>query len=309
MLMTTAKPASLPSAELGRSPFVRLRELLGDEPPGKPAISLAVGEPQHAVPSFVGPVLAAHIDEFGRYPMNKGLDEFSAAVAGWLGRRYWLPRPIDPQTEVLVLAGSREGLFLAALAAQRWVSGRAGRPAVLLPNPLYGAYSAGAIAADCEPVYLAATRATGFLPDLDALPENVLARTVAFYLASPSNPQGAVADADYMARLVALARRHGFLVFSDECYSEIYTQHAPAGMLEAGGPDYANVVVFQSLSKRSNLPGLRIGFVAGDRKFLARFLELRNIAAPQVPLPAQRVAIAAYADEGHVEAYLRLYAQ
>src|SRR5207237_24106 len=186
MFMTASERVSPPPpawAEQGRSPFVRLRELLGDAAPGKPAISLAVGEPQHAVPSFVGPVLAAHIDEFGRYPMNKGLDEFSAAVAGWLGRRYWLPRPIDPQTEVLVLAGSREGLFLAALAAKRWVSGRAGRPAVLLPNPFYGAYSAGAIAADCEPVYLAATRAIGFLPDLDAVPDNVLARTVAFYLA------------------------------------------------------------------------------------------------------------------------------
>src|SRR5437763_8287110 len=134
--------AAPPKLVVGRSPFVRLRELLGDAAPGKPAISLAVGEPQHAVPSFVGPVLAAHIDEFGRYPLNKGLDEFSAAVAGWLGRRYRLPRPIDPQTEVLVLAGSREGLFLAALAAKRWVSGRAGRPAVLLPNPFYGAYSA-----------------------------------------------------------------------------------------------------------------------------------------------------------------------
>src|SRR5207248_7115601 len=108
----------------GRSPFVRLAELLADHKPGQSPINLAVGEPQHAVPSFVGPVLAAHIDEFGRYPLNKGLDEFSAAVAGWLGQRYRLPRPIDPQTEVLVLAGSREGLFLAALAAKRWVSGR-----------------------------------------------------------------------------------------------------------------------------------------------------------------------------------------
>ena len=179
---------------------------------------------------------------------------------------------------------------------------------VLLPNPFYGAYSAGAIAADCEPVYLPATRATGFLPDLDKLPEELLTRAVAFYLASPSNPQGAVADRAYLTRLVGLARRYGFLVFSDECYSEIYTKHAPTGMLEAGGPDYANVVVFQSLSKRSNLPGLRVGFAAGDRKFLARFLELRNVTAPQVPLPAQRVAIAAYADEAHVDDNRRLYA-
>src|SRR5205807_3365841 len=125
--------------------------------------------------------------------------------------------------------------------------------------------------------------------------------------ASPANPQGAVADPAYLERIVALARRFGFLVFSDECYSEIYTREPPAGMLEAAGPDFANVVEFQSLSKRSNLPGLRIGFAAGDRKFLARFLELRNVAAPQVPMPAQRVAIAADGDELHVERNRCLY--
>jgi N-succinyldiaminopimelate aminotransferase len=312
MFMTAAERESPPSparADIGRSPFVRLRELLSDMPPGEPAISLAVGEPQHAVPSFVGPVLAAHIDEFGRYPMNKGLDAFCEAAASWLGRRFALPRPIDPASEILVLNGSREGLFLAAMAAARWVTGRRGRAAMLIPNPFYAAYAAGAVAADCEPVYLPATAATGFLPDLDALPEALLARTVAFFIASPANPQGAVADRDYLARIVALARRFGFLVFSDECYSEIYTRHAPAGMLEAAGPDFANVVEFQSLSKRSNLPGLRIGFAAGDRRFLARFLELRNVAAPQVPVPAQRVAIAAYGDEAHVEENRRLYAR
>src|SRR5712691_6511583 len=151
MYMTAAERVSPPSparADVGRSPFVRLRELLGDAPPGKPAISLAVGEPQHPVPSFVGPVLAAHIDDFGRYPMNKGLDAFCEAAAGWLGRRFKLPRAIDPATEILVLNGSREGLFLASLAAARWVSGRRadrklGRPAMLIPNPFYAAYAAG----------------------------------------------------------------------------------------------------------------------------------------------------------------------
>src|SRR4051812_43918553 len=142
MFMTAADRVSPPSPvrpAASRSPFVRLRELLGETAPGKPAISLAVGEPQHAVPSFVGPVLAAHIEEFGRYPMNKGLDPFCAAAAVWLGRRFTLPRPLDPATEVLVLNGSREGLFLGAIAAERWVSGRAGRPAILMPNPFYGA--------------------------------------------------------------------------------------------------------------------------------------------------------------------------
>jgi N-succinyldiaminopimelate aminotransferase len=312
MFMTAAERVPPPSPsrpDIGRSPFVRLRELLGNVEPGKPPISLAVGEPQHDVPAFVGPVLAAHIGEFGRYPMNKGLDAFCEAAAAWLGRRFALPRSIDPAHEILVLNGSREGLFLAAVAATRWVTGRRGRPAMLIPNPFYAAYAAGAVTANCEPVYLPATAATGFLPDLDALSEELLARTVAFFIASPANPQGAVADLNYLTRVVALARRFGFLVFSDECYSEIYTRHPPAGMLEAAGPDFANVVEFQSLSKRSNLPGLRIGFAAGDRKFLARFLELRNVSAPQVPLPAQRVAIAAYGDEAHVEENRRLYAQ
>lgn len=310
MFMTIVERLSSPSPVRpagSRSPFVRLRELLGDTAPGKSAISLAVGEPQHAVPSFVGPVLAAHIGEFGRYPMNKGLETFCRAAADWLGRRFALPRPVDPDREVLVLNGSREGLFLAALAAERWVTGRAGRPAVLMPNPFYGAYEAGALAAHCEAVYLPATAATGFLPDLDALTDDLLARAVAFYLASPANPQGSVADPAYFAKLISLARRFGFILFSDECYSEIYTRHPPSSALEAAGPDFHNVVVFQSLSKRSNLPGLRVGFVAGDRNFLSAFLDLRNVASPQVPLPAQQVAIAAYADEAHVEENRRLY--
>jgi N-succinyldiaminopimelate aminotransferase len=312
MFMPTAERQSPPSPNRAlamRSPFVRLRELLGDKPPGQPAISLAVGEPQHGVPSFVGPVLAASIDEFGKYPMNKGLDEFCEAAAAWLGRRFALPRPIDPATEVLILNGSREGLFLAGIAAERWAKGRQGRPAILMPNPFYGAYEAGAVAAHAEPVFLPATAKTGFLPDLDSLTDDLLARTVAFYLASPANPQGSVASPDYFARLAALARKFGFMVFSDECYSEIYTKALPPSMLEYAGRDFENVIVFQSLSKRSNLPGLRVGFVAGDRKFLARFLELRNVSSPQVPIPAQRVAIAAYADEAHVETSRQLYVQ
>ena len=305
--MRSQSDPTLPRGPHARSPFVRLRELLGDTPPGRPAISLAVGEPQHAIPAFVAPIVAAHVNEFGRYPMNKGLDSFGEAVAQWLTRRFKLERPVNPVHEVLVLNGTREGLFLAVLAAKNYVAARSGRPAVLIPNPFYAAYAAGAIAADCEPVYLPATAATDFLPDLDALDDELLARTVAVFLASPSNPQGAVADLAYLERLTALARRFGFLVLSDECYCEIYSEYAPHGMLEAAGPDFENVVVFHSLSKRSNLPGLRIGFAAGDRKFLAAYLELRNVAAPQVPTPMQHVAIAAYNDEKHVEENRRLY--
>src|SRR4249920_74221 len=309
-MMTAQREPTSPTAPAvdSRSPFVRLTELIAGIEPGKPAINLSVGEPQHPIPKFVGPTLDAHLADFGRYPANKGIEPFRRAVAVWLGRRFKLSRPIDPEHEVLVLNGTREGLFLAAIAAKRWVGRCAGKPAVLIPNPFYAAYAAGAIAAGCEPVYLPATAATGFLPDLDALPEDLLARTVAFFIASPSNPQGAVADLAYLSRIVALARRFGFLVFSDECYSEIYTRNKPAGVLEAAEPDFANVVEFQSLSKRSNLPGLRIGFAAGDRKFLARFPELPNVAAPQVPMPTQRVAVAAYGDEAHVEENRRLYA-
>jgi N-succinyldiaminopimelate aminotransferase len=300
-------PISTARAAEARSPFVRLSDLLAGVTPGKPVINLAVGEPQHPIPSFVGPVLQQHLAEFGRYPANKGTDNFRRAVTQWLSRRYALPRALDPEHEIIVLNGTREGLFLGAIAARRAVSGRKGKPAILIPNPFYAAYAAGADAADSESVYLPATAETGFLPDLDALSDDLLARTIVFYLASPSNPQGAVADAAYLARLVALARRHGFLIFADECYSEIYSTQKPPGTLEHAGADYANVVIFHSLSKRSSLPGLRVGFAAGDRNFLSRFVELRNVSAPQVPVSLQEVAIAAYADEDHVRENRRLY--
>jgi N-succinyldiaminopimelate aminotransferase len=288
---------------------VRLNELLAPIAPGLPPINCAVGEPQHPVPPFVGPTLAANLADFGRYPANKGTDEFRRAVVKWLSWRYALPRPLDPEHDAIVLNGTREGLYLAAVAAKRYVGARKGTPAILVPNPCYAAYTAGAGGADCETVYLPTTAETGFLPDLDALGDDLLARTVAFYLASPANPQGAIADENYLTRLIALARRFGFLVFADECYSEIYFGKAPTGMLEVAGPDYANVVVFHSLSKRSSLPGLRVGFAAGDRNFLARFMEMRNTAAPQVPMPAQAVAIAAYGDETHVEENRKLYSE
>ncbi|MFN5489203.1 MAG: aminotransferase class I/II-fold pyridoxal phosphate-dependent enzyme [Bradyrhizobium sp.] len=286
---------------------MRTTELLAPYQPAKPLITLSVGEPQHPVPDFVGPVLARHTAEFGRYPMAKGIEPFRRAVATWLGSRFQLPRPVDPESEVMVLNGSREGLFFAAITAARYVAPRKGRPAVLMPNPFYPAYGAGARAAGCEQIYLPTTLSNGFLPDLDSIDEATLARTVAFFLASPANPQGSVASRAYFTRLKQLADRHGFRILSDECYSEIYTREAPGSMLECAGPDFTNVVAFQSLSKRSNLPGMRVGFAAGDRKFMAAFLELRNVAAPQVPVPLQHVAVAAYGDEAHVEENRRLY--
>ena len=307
MTASSRAPQGAGSPQSERSPFARLTELLAPYLPGKPLITLSLGEPQHPVPDFVGPVLAKHIGDFGRYPIAKGIEPFRRAASNWLSSRFDLPRPIDPENEILVLNGSREGLFFAAITAARYVGARRGRPAILLPNPFYPAYGAGARAADCEAIYLPTTLANGFLPDLDALDDATLARTVAIYIASPANPQGAVASRDYFGRLKKLADRFGFMILSDECYSEIYTQTAPGSMLESAGSDFTNVVAFQSLSKRSNLPGMRVGFAAGDRKFLGMFHELRNVAAPQVPVPLQHVAISAYSDEAHVEENRRLY--
>ena len=311
------RAACAPAADAGpaaRSPFVRLNELLAPVKPAKPALSLAVGEPRHAMPDFVGRVLAAHLDGFGRYPAGKGLPEFRRAAADWFGRRYALARPLDAEREVLVLNGSREGLFFSALLARRLISPRKqallrGRtPAVLLPNPFYAAYGAGADAAGCESVALPLPQGGGWLPDLDALDGALLDRTVAIYFASPANPQGTIAPRAYLERLVALARFHEVMILSDECYSEIWLGAAPpTGILEVAGPDYANVVAFNSLSKRSSLPGLRCGFCAGDARFMEAFAEFRNVAAPQVPEPLQQVGIAALADEAHVIASRDLY--
>jgi N-succinyldiaminopimelate aminotransferase len=309
--MATTAPSRAPESaglkDSERSPFARTTELLAPYKPGKPLITLSLGEPQHPVPGFVGPVLAQHIAEFGRYPLAKGIEPFRKAAAVWLSTRFKLPRPVDPESELLVLNGSREGLFFAALTAASHVGERKGRPAILMPNPFYPAYGAGARAAHCEQIYLPTTPQNGFLPDLDAIDDAMLARTVAFYIASPANPQGSVASPAYFGRLKKLADRFGFIILSDECYSEIYTREAPGSMLECAGPDFTNVVVFQSLSKRSNLPGMRVGFAAGDKKFLAAFHELRNVAAPQVPVPLQHVAVAAYGDEAHVEDNRKLY--
>ncbi len=307
MTASSRAPQGAGLKESERSPFARTTELLAPYTPAKPLIVLSLGEPQHPVPGFVGPVLAQHIADFGRYPLAKGIEPFRKAAAAWLGTRFKLPRAVDPDHEILVLNGSREGLFFAALTAKDFVGERRGRPAILMPNPFYPAYGAGTKAASCEQIYLPTTIENGFLPDLDAIDEATLARTVAFYIASPANPQGSVCSPDYFRKLKALSDRFGFVILSDECYSEIYTREAPGSMLECAGPDFRNVVAFQSLSKRSNLPGMRVGFAAGDRKFLAAFHELRNVAAPQVPVPLQQVAVAAYGDETHVEENRKLY--
>lgn len=294
------------------SPFQRLGRLIAGVEPGRLPIDVSVGEPRHPVPSFVGPVLSDALADFVRYPPIKGTPQFRAAVAVWAEKRFGLPGgAIDRDDGVLPLNGSREGLFHATLTAVRLAGDTKGpRPAILLPNPFYAVYAAAAEAAGAEPVLVSARREDGFLPCFDRLPADLLARTVAAFHASPANPQGAVADLARLKGLVRLARDYGFLLFSDECYSEIWRGRAPEGVLSAAfetSGDFGGVIAFNSLSKRSNLAGARCGFAIGDPAFLKAWAALRNVTAPQVPMPIQAVAVAALADEAHVVENRRLY--
>jgi len=296
--------------DLVRSPFARLNALLEGLEPGANPINFSLGEPHASLPPFVQATLEEHLAAFGRYPPIRGIPALREAIAGWMGRRYpVLSGVIDPEIHVLPLNGSREGLFSAIFPARDRKT-EIMKPAVLIPNPFYQVYAAATAVAGSEPVFLASGPETGFLPALDQIDESILARTVAFYLCSPSNPEGAVASRDYLKRAIALARHHDFLLFADECYSEIYADERPPGALEVAMAETGsldNVVAFQSLSKRSGLPGLRSGFVAGDPAFMAAFGRFRNVACPQVPLPIQHVSAAAWADEAHVEAGRALY--
>lgn len=297
---------SLPSS----NPFQRLAELLDGEAPGLDPIIMTIGEPQHAIPEFTAEVLAENMAGFRRYPPINGSPEFRQAVASWLDTRYSLGGALDEEHGVLPLNGSREGLSFGAIAARDQLDKGLDHPAVILPNPFYQTYAAAAHVADGEAVLLDAVAGNNFLPDLDSLDEDLLERTVAFYVASPTNPEGYVADIAYWQRLIGLARKHRFIIFADECYSEIYRETPPPGILEAAlpmGGGFANIVVLNSLSKRSNLAGLRCGFAAGDPDFLRKWAKFRGLAAPQVPLPAQAVAVRAYQDEAHVIENRRLY--
>lgn len=291
---------------LGGYPFARLRALLDPlaAPQDLAPVDMSIGEPRRPVPPLVGEVLALRQAGFGRYPPARGSADLRAAIAAWLSRRYRLPSEmIDPDRHVVALNGTREGLFQVALAAVP--PAKAGRqPAVLIPNPFYQCYAGAAAAAGAEPVFLPAMRDSGNLPDLEALPAELLDRTALFYLCSPANPQGAAADHAYWTRLLALARKHGFLVAADECYAEIYRDMAPTGALEAaaasGGMD--NLLVFHSLSKRSSVPGLRAGFCAGDAAVLDLFASLRSYGGAPLPLPIDAAAAALWAEESHVAA-------
>ncbi len=283
--------------------FPRLRRLLDVHAPGGDPIAMTIGEPRHPIPGFVGPILAASLSGFGQYPPNEGAPELLAAIAGWVTRRYGVTLPED---RLMALNGTREGLFNAAVALCPETK-RGKRPVVLMPNPFYQVYAVAAMAMGAEPVYVPATAATGFLPDYAALPRDILERTAIAYICSPANPQGAVAGRDWWADLIALAETHDFRIFADECYSEVWHQTPPPGILSMPGADPERVLAFHSLSKRSNLPGLRSGFVAGGPDAIQRMRQLRNYAGAPLPLPLQRVAEAAWKDEAHVDASRALY--
>lgn len=286
--------------------FPRLRKLLDPHTAGAEPITMTIGEPRHLMPNFVAEVMAQNIGGFAIYPPNDGTPELLAAISGWLARRYGVALGED---RLMVLNGTREGLFNAAVALCPEAK-RGKRPVVLMPNPFYQVYAVAALAMGAEPVYVPATAATGFLPDYAALPREVLDRTAIAYLCSPANPQGAIASRDYLATLLQLAERHDFRVFSDECYSEIWRDAPPPGGLEVAqaiGANPERICVFHSLSKRSNLPGLRSGFVAGGPDSIARIRQLRAFAGAPLPLPVQRVSERAWADEAHVVANLALY--
>lgn len=287
--------------------FPRLRALLDSHAPGGTPLAMSIGEPKHAFPDWVGDILAQNLSGFGQYPTNEGSPALLEAISGWVSKRYGVS--VDPATELMALSGTREGLYNVAMALAPEQKDGA-QPVVLLPNPFYQVYAVAALSIGAEPVLVPATRATGYMPDYAGMDPALLDRVTLCYICSPSNPQGAVADRAYWAELLALAEKHDFRVVADECYSEIYRDAPPVGVLEVAaevGADPERVIAFHSLSKRSNLPGLRSGFVATGPENIRRIRQLRSYAGAPLPMPLQAVAVRAWSDETHVEENRRLY--
>ncbi|MGP6087093.1 aminotransferase class I/II-fold pyridoxal phosphate-dependent enzyme [Antarctobacter jejuensis] len=288
--------------------FPRLRALLDSHEPGGPVLHMSIGEPKHPAPSWIADIITEHAGDFGRYPPNEGTPGLRGAIAGWLQRRYGAS--VDPETQVLTLNGTREGLYNAGMALCPEVKG--GTPVVLMPNPFYQVYMISAISAAAEPVFVPATSETGHLPDYAGLPEDILARTALCYICSPANPQGVMADAAYWRSLIGLAEKYDFQILADECYAELYRDTPPTGALEVAaqiGADPERVLSFHSLSKRSNVPGLRSGFVAGGPQSIARMKQLRAYAGAPIPLPLQHASEALWNEEQHVTESRRLWVE
>ena len=288
--------------------FPRLRALLDGHAPGGDVVHMSIGEPRHLMPPFLDAVLQDNLQGFAKYPVNEGTPKLLEAIAAWVAQRYGVS--LGPE-RLMALNGTREGLFNLALALCPEAKNGA-QPLVLTPNPFYQVYAVAALAAGAEPHFIPATEATGNLPDYTALDPALLDRVALAYVCSPANPQGAVASRAYWAALLALAEKHDFRIIADECYSEIWRETPPPGLLEAAaetGADPERVLVVHSLSKRSNLPGLRSGFIAGGPESIRRIRQLRNYAGAPLPEPLQAVAAAVWADETHVTENRALYQQ
>jgi N-succinyldiaminopimelate aminotransferase len=284
-------------------PFERLRALLAGVPtPAHSPIRLSIGEPQHATPELVRRALVEQLAGLSSYPATAGLDVLRQAMADWFCTRFGLPH-LDAATQVLPVNGTREALFACAQAI---VDTSRPSPAVVCPNPFYQIYEGAALLAGAEPLFLNQTPGNDFELELDSLSDDQWQRTQLIYVCSPGNPTGHVLDLDGWRKLFDYADRYGFVIASDECYSEIYPDEGapPIGALEAahalGRDDFRNVVAFTSLSKRSNAPGLRSGGVAGDAELLKRFLLYRTYHGCAMSIPVQHASVAAWRDEAHV---------
>ncbi len=297
-------------------PFERLRSLLaGATPPASlPHIPLSIGEPRHAPPPLISAALVAGLDGLRNYPLVLGHRDLREACARWLERRFALDAgAVDPETMVLPVNGTREALFSFVQAAVDASVAARGRPLVLMPNPFYQIYEGAALLAGAEPRYMPCTEQNGYLPDLESVDAATWHRCQVLFLCSPGNPTGTVLPEGYLLRALELSARHGFLVAADECYSELYFDEStpPAGLLQAawhaGNLGFERCVVFHSLSKRSSVPGLRSGFVAGDAAVLARYRLYRTYHGCAMPEHVQLASIAAWRDEAHVVANRGLY--
>ena len=295
-------------------PFEKLRELFAGVTPRADyaPISLGIGEPKHPTPAFIEKALTHAIAGLANYPSTIGSEPLRAAIAGWLERRYAIPA-LDPATMVLPVNGSREALFGIAHAV---VDASRPDPLVLSPNPFYQIYEGAAYLAGASPWFVNSDPARNFAPDFSTGPDDVWTRVQLLYICSPGNPTGAVLSLDDWRELFALSDRHGFVIAADECYSEIYCGSTPPlGALEAahalgrssGERPYANLIVFSSLSKRSNVPGMRSGFVAGDPAVVKKFLLYRTYCGGAMSPPVQAASIAAWNDETHVQDNRTLY--
>ncbi len=300
-------------AKLQPYPFEKLRQLFAGVTPNPQfrEIKLSIGEPQHATPEFIKEALTAGLGGLANYPTTQGSPVLRQAIAAWLGRRYGL-EGVNPDTEILPVNGSREALFAFAQTVIDPSQGYV--PLVVSPNPFYQIYEGAAYLAGAEPRFINTLPENGFALDLDALSEAEWARVQLMYVCSPGNPTGKVLDLDDWKKLFALADKHGFVIASDECYSELYFEEgkAPLGGLQAAkllGRGFERLVMFSSLSKRSNVPGMRSGFVAGDAAILKQFLLYRTYHGAAMSPAVQAASVAAWNDEAHVVDNRRLYAE